>query len=84
MTTEPTGPANPEEDPLGPSAPQPGPAGDPRRPGQAERPAGNIREAQGTSSGGTVPAGHSGKDPEDPAAGTAPEDALAEPESSDG
>ena len=95
MTTEPTGPANTEEDPLGPSAPQPEAAGEPRRPGQGTRegqpgqaahPAGNIREAQGTSAGGTVPAGHSGKDPQDPAAagGTAPEEALTEPESADG
>ncbi|WP_104056174.1 MULTISPECIES: hypothetical protein [unclassified Arthrobacter] len=86
MTTEPTGPANTEDDPLGPSAPAPEPSGDPRRPGQAEHPADNIRQEQGTSPGGTVPAGHSGKAPEDPDAdrGIAPEEALADPESSDG
>lgn len=89
MTTEPAGPANTDEDPLGPSTPQPEPTGGPRRPGQDAQPeqkAANIREAQGTSPAGTVPAGHSGKDPDDPAAagGTAPEEALSEPESSDG
>lgn len=62
----------------------------PTEPGEAAEPkaglrAANIREAQGTSPAGTVPAGHSGKDPDDPAAagGTAPEEALEEPESSD-
>lgn len=111
LTTEPTGPANNDEDPLGPSAPQPEPTGDPRRPGSSADSADNIRDAQGTSPGGTVPAGHSGgtknaggakdagrsndagsaKDagsPEDSRAhgsrGSAPEDALNEPESADG
>lgn len=96
MTTEPTGPANNEDDPLGPSAPQPEPTGDPRRPGQSAHSAGNIREAQGTSPGGTVPAGHSGSDNSgsngsgmndsgsDDDGASAPEDALNQPESSDG
>lgn len=87
MTTEPTGPANTDEDPLGPSAPQPEPAKDPRRPGQSHRDACNIREAQGTSPGGTVPAGHSA-DPDGSGTtsggGTAPERALDEDESADG
>ena len=87
MTTEPTGPANEDTEPLGPSAPQPEPTGDPRRPGSSPEGADNIREAQGTSPGGTVPAGHSGGTDE-PAAngshGSAPEDALDEPESADG
>lgn len=78
MTTEPTGPANTDEDPLGPSAPQPEPTGDPRRPGSSPDSASNIRDAQGTSPGGTVPAGHTG------GRGTGPEDALDEPESADG
>lgn len=87
VTTEPTGPANDAADPLGPGAPQPEPTGDPRRPGQSRHGAANIREAQGTSPGGTVPAGHSAgsKDPgsaDD--GGSAPEDALDQPESSDG
>ncbi|MCC9175514.1 MULTISPECIES: hypothetical protein [Arthrobacter] len=56
MTTEPTGPANDAEDPLGPSAPQPGPTGEPRRPGSASHSAGNIRDDQGTSPAGAVPA----------------------------
>lgn len=85
MTTEPTGPANHEDDPLGPSAPQPEPTGGPRRPGQSEHSAGNIREAQGTSPGGTVPAGHSGsEDSGSDGDRSAPEDALDQPESSDG
>ena len=100
MTTEPTGPANTDEDPLGPSAPQPEPTGDPRRPGSSPDSASNIRDAQGTSPGGTVPAGHSGGTDNDSGSlnhssasdgsgadggrGSAPEDALNEPESADG
>ena len=75
MTTEATGPANPEDDPLGPSAPAPEPTGEPRtpgRPGNTPGNPGNIREAQGTSPGGTVPAGDDDKD------------ALDAPESADG
>ena len=87
MTTEPTGPANTDEDPLGPSAPQPEPTGDPRRPGSSEHSADNIRDDQGTAPGGTVPAGHSGdSDGSGPGedSGSAPEDALKDPESADG
>ena len=83
--TESTGPANADEDPLGPNAPQPTPGSDPRLPGQSQRSAGNIREAQGTSPGGTVPAGHSA-DPDGSGSaggGTAPERALDEDESAD-
>lgn len=90
MTTEPTGPANTAEDPLGPSAPQPEPTGDPRRPGRSAATADNIRDAQGTSPGGTVPAGHSADSAKsdgpgaDDGGGTAPERALDEAESADG
>lgn len=94
MTTEPTGPANTAEDPLGPSTPQPEPTGDPRRPGRTAATAENIRDAQGTSPGGTVPAGHSadsaesadsdGPGADDGGGGTAPERALDETESADG
>ncbi|WP_146362904.1 hypothetical protein [Arthrobacter yangruifuii] len=56
MTTEPTGPSNDAESPLGPSAPQPHPTGEPRTPGSAAHSAGNIRDDQGTSAAGSVPA----------------------------
>ncbi|WAP51554.1 hypothetical protein OL239_17480 [Arthrobacter sp. ATA002] len=87
MTTEPTGPANNGEDPLGPSAPQPEPTSDPRRPGSSGTSADNIRDAQGTAPGGTVPAGHSGRTDGPGSAGdrnSAPEDALNSAESADG